>query len=82
MAAVAGRAAGIAGAAAGREPGAPAAVALTELAAALTSATEDGTVFQLWVPRVIPLGLIERTVESAWPGASTSSFAHTRSVLT
>jgi hypothetical protein len=36
------------------------------------SASEDGTVFQLWVPRVIPLGLIERAVESAWPGASTS----------
>jgi Helicase HerA, central domain len=36
------------------------------------SATDDGTVFRLWVPRVIPLGLIERAVASAWPGASTS----------
>ncbi len=36
------------------------------------AASEDGTVFQLWVPKVVPLGLIERTVESAWPGASTS----------
>jgi hypothetical protein len=36
------------------------------------AASEDGTVFQLWVPKVVPLGLIERAVESAWPGASTS----------
>jgi Helicase HerA, central domain len=36
------------------------------------SASEQGTVFRLWVPRVIPLGLIERAIASAWPGASTS----------
>jgi hypothetical protein len=36
------------------------------------AASEQGTVFQLWVPKVVPLGLIERAVESAWPGASTS----------
>jgi hypothetical protein len=36
------------------------------------AASEDGTVFQLWVPRLVPIGLIERAVESAWPGASTS----------
>ncbi|HUB73482.1 MAG TPA: DUF87 domain-containing protein [Solirubrobacteraceae bacterium] len=36
------------------------------------AASEAGTTFQLWVPRVVPLGLIERAVESAWPGASTS----------
>ena len=36
------------------------------------AASEDGTLFQLWVPKLVPLGLIERAVESAWPGASTS----------
>ena len=36
------------------------------------AASEQGTVFQLWVPKVVPLGLIERAVESAWPGASTT----------
>lgn len=36
------------------------------------AATEAGTVFQLWVPKVVPLGLIERAVESTWPGTSTS----------
>ena len=34
------------------------------------SAGEDGTSFHLWVPRVIPPGLIERAVCAAWPGAS------------
>ncbi len=29
----------------------------------------DGTRVQLWVPGVIPPGLVERAVESAWPGA-------------
>jgi len=36
------------------------------------AASEEGTMFQLWVPKVIPLGPIERAIESAWPGASTS----------
>ena len=37
------------------------------------AASEDGTTFRLWVPKVIPPGLIERAVSAAWPGASASS---------
>jgi len=37
------------------------------------AAGEDGTRFRLWVPRVIPPGLIERAVSSAWPGASATT---------
>jgi hypothetical protein len=34
------------------------------------AASEAGTTFGVWVPKVIPPGLIERTVSAAWPGAS------------
>jgi hypothetical protein len=34
------------------------------------TASEAGTIFRVWVPQAIPLGLIERAVASAWPGAS------------
>jgi hypothetical protein len=37
------------------------------------AASEAGTTFRIWVPETIPLGLIERAVASAWPGASTST---------
>jgi Type IV secretion-system coupling protein DNA-binding domain/TraM recognition site of TraD and TraG len=36
------------------------------------SAEESGTIFRIWVPEKIPPGLIERTIASAWPGASTT----------
>jgi hypothetical protein len=36
------------------------------------TAGQDGTAFQVWVPRQVPLGLIERAVTAAWPGASTT----------
>jgi hypothetical protein len=41
------------------------------------TAAEEGTTFRVWVPAVIPPGLIERAVSSAWPGASTSTNAAT-----
>lgn len=34
------------------------------------AADEDGTSFRVWVPKVIPPGLIQRTLAAAWPGAS------------
>ncbi|MQA92786.1 MAG: type IV secretion system DNA-binding domain-containing protein [Gemmatimonas sp.] len=34
-------------------------------------AEPDTISFSLWVPRAIPPGLVERAVESAWPGAKT-----------
>ncbi|MHB1860641.1 MAG: type IV secretion system DNA-binding domain-containing protein, partial [Solirubrobacteraceae bacterium] len=34
------------------------------------NAGEAGTTFGVWVPRVIPPGLVERAVGAAWPGAS------------
>ncbi len=37
------------------------------------AASETGTIFRLWVPKVIPPGLIERAVSAAWPGASAST---------
>jgi hypothetical protein len=33
--------------------------------------SETGVVIRLWVPGVIPPGLVERAVEAAWPGAHT-----------
>jgi Type IV secretion-system coupling protein DNA-binding domain/TraM recognition site of TraD and TraG len=36
-------------------------------------ASDAGTTFRVWVPESIPPGLIERTVSSAWPGASTTT---------
>ncbi|MCC8245000.1 helicase HerA domain-containing protein [Saccharothrix luteola] len=33
--------------------------------------SEAGVAIRLWVPGVIPPGLVERAVESAWPGAHT-----------
>ncbi len=36
-------------------------------------ANEAGTVFRLWVPGLVPSGLIERAIASAWPGASVST---------
>jgi TraM recognition site of TraD and TraG/Helicase HerA, central domain len=35
------------------------------------TASEHGTSFQVWVPRAIPPGLVERAISAAWPGAST-----------
>lgn len=37
------------------------------------AASETGTTFRVWVPRVTPPGLIERAVSAAWPGASVTS---------
>ena len=34
------------------------------------AASEAGTTFRVWVPKVTPPGLIERAVSAAWPGAS------------
>ena len=36
-------------------------------------AEPDSIEFSLWVPRIIPPGLVERAVESAWPGARTET---------
>jgi hypothetical protein len=36
------------------------------------TADEFGTAFQLWVPRQVPPGLIERAISAAWPGATIS----------
>jgi hypothetical protein len=33
--------------------------------------SEAGVAIRLWVPGVIPPGLVERAVEAAWPGAHT-----------
>jgi len=33
--------------------------------------SEAGVAIQLWVPGVVPPGLVERAVEAAWPGAHT-----------
>jgi hypothetical protein len=38
-------------------------------------AEPDSISFSLWVPRAIPPGLVERAVESAWPGAKTDTGA-------
>ncbi|MEU4252456.1 DUF87 domain-containing protein [Amycolatopsis sp. NPDC026612] len=38
--------------------------------------SEHGVSLRLWVPGVIPPGLVERAIEAAWPGA------HTRAILT
>ena len=38
-------------------------------------ASEAGTRFRVWVPASVPLGLIERAVASAWPGANTATEA-------
>jgi hypothetical protein len=37
------------------------------------AASEAGTTFGVWVPKVIPPGLIERAVSAAWPGASVTT---------
>ena len=37
------------------------------------AADRVGSAFQLWVPRQVPPGLIERAVTAAWPGAPPSS---------
>lgn len=36
------------------------------------TADQHGTAFQLWVPRQLARGLIERAIAAAWPGASTT----------
>ncbi|WP_369774835.1 type IV secretory system conjugative DNA transfer family protein [Saccharopolyspora cebuensis] len=35
--------------------------------------SESGTAIRIWVPEVIPPGLVERAVEAAWPGAHTTT---------
>lgn len=35
--------------------------------------SHSGTALRIWVPGVIPPGLVERAVESAWPGAHTTT---------
>ncbi|CAO5151215.1 Type IV secretory pathway VirD4 components-like [Frankia sp. AiPs1] len=35
--------------------------------------TADGVRIQIWVPGVVPAGMVERAVEAAWPGAHTHS---------
>jgi hypothetical protein len=37
------------------------------------AASENGTTFHVWVPRVIPPGLVERAICAAWPGASATT---------
>ncbi|MGW5721909.1 type IV secretory system conjugative DNA transfer family protein [Amycolatopsis sp. NPDC003865] len=37
--------------------------------------SEHGVTLRLWVPGVIPPGLVERAIEAAWPGAHTRSVA-------
>lgn len=37
--------------------------------------TEHGVTLRLWVPGVIPPGLVERAIEAAWPGAHTRTIA-------
>jgi len=37
------------------------------------AASEAGTTFRVWVPKVTPPGLIERAVSAAWPGASVTT---------
>jgi hypothetical protein len=33
--------------------------------------TDDGVHFRLWVPGLVPPGMVERAIEAAWPGAHT-----------
>ncbi|MGW4058636.1 type IV secretory system conjugative DNA transfer family protein [Amycolatopsis sp. NPDC004747] len=33
--------------------------------------TDDGVQIRLWVPGVVPPGMVERAIEAAWPGAHT-----------
>lgn len=35
--------------------------------------TPDGVQLRLWVPGLVPPGMVERAVEAAWPGAHTST---------
>jgi len=35
--------------------------------------TTDGVQLQLWVPGLVPPGMVERAIEAAWPGAHTST---------
>ncbi len=35
--------------------------------------TENGVQIQVWVPGLVPVGMIERAIEAAWPGAHTST---------
>jgi hypothetical protein len=35
--------------------------------------TSDGVAIQLWVPGVVPPGMVERAVEAAWPGTHTTT---------
>lgn len=35
--------------------------------------TSDGSHIRLWVPGLVPPGMVERAVEAAWPGAHTST---------
>ncbi len=35
--------------------------------------TSDGSLIRLWVPGLVPPGMVERAVEAAWPGAHTST---------
>ncbi|WP_284747714.1 helicase HerA domain-containing protein [Amycolatopsis sp. RTGN1] len=37
--------------------------------------SEHGVTLQLWVPGVIPPGLVERAIEAAWPGCHTRTVA-------
>jgi len=37
--------------------------------------SEDGVSLRLWVPGVIPPGLVERAIEAAWPGCHTRTVA-------
>jgi hypothetical protein len=37
------------------------------------AASETGTTFRVWVPKVITPGLIERAISAAWPGANVTT---------
>lgn len=39
------------------------------------AAGPDGSRFRLWVPRLVPPGLVERAVAAAWPGTTTTAVA-------
>jgi hypothetical protein len=35
--------------------------------------TENGVQIQVWVPGLVPVGMVERAIEAAWPGSHTST---------
>jgi hypothetical protein len=46
------------------------------------AADERGSRFRLWIPGVVPPGLVERSLASAWPGITTTTTANEDDSLT